>query len=375
MVYFKPTDTGYVLLLRKHVFSVDFCSSRESFLSVDGGGIYGDSHSVSAIISFLAANYEDKKILGRMVNLLKAISQLSYKAQHVWISLTADRLGVFNKFYEDVATSRKYWKVRKLLRDAGTDKLGGRCKEENKENHEGFFEAEVFEAKSDGYRVVSGAEYLDVEFVFGSYGRRSCLKVMAEDVPRTCLPLQHHETFVRMAWKEGLNPECKIFMRALKLFRGETQAKWMGKLCEAYQQGRLEEFLSWKFKGQLGKMVEAEKIIDKGFHILDENTVLVVPSNHGPVCKLMVGADGVLEKAVMTFPLQTPASTVSKLLSKNRNAELDKLEIVRTYTSALELLPEERGKIVRVLEKYPELEKFKTAFQLSALLGDGQNGS
>ena len=375
MVYFKPTDTGYVLLLRKHVFSVDFCSSRESFLSVDGGGIYGDSHSVSAIISFLAANYEDKKILGRMVNLLKAISQLSYKAQHVWISLTADRLGVFNKFYEDVATSRKYWKVRKLLRDAGTDKLGGRCKEENKENHEGFFEAEVFEAKSDGYRVVSGAEYLDVEFVFGSYGRRLCLKVMAEDVPRTCLPLQHHETFVRMAWKEGLNPECKIFMRALKLFRGETQAKWMGKLCEAYQQGRLEEFLSWKFKGQLGKMVEAEKIIDKGYYILDENTVLVVPSSYGPVCKLTIGADGTLGEVVTASSL-TPTLTVSKFLSRNRKVELDKLEVIETYTSVLELPTKIRGEIANALEKHLELEKFKTAFQLNALLtGDGQNGS
>ena len=376
MIYFKPTDVGYMLLLQGHGFSVDFCSSRESFLSVDGGGIYGDSHSVSAIISFLAANYEDKKILGRMVNLLKAISQLSYKAQRIWISLTADRLEEFNKFYEDVATNRKYWKVRKLLRSAETGRLDGKREEESEKNNEGFLEAEIFEAKSDGYRVVRGAKYLDVEFVFGSYGRLSRLKVMVEDVPRTYLPLQHHETFVRMAWKEGLSPECKIFMRALKLFRGETQAKWMGKLCEAYQQGRLEEFLSQKFKGQLGKMVEAEKIIDKGFHILDENTVLVVPSSYGPVCKLTIGADGALEKAVMTFPLQTPASTVSKLLSKNRNAELDKLEIVRTYTSALELLPEERGKIVRVLEKYPELEKFKTAFQLNALLtGDGQNGS
>jgi len=368
MIYFKPTDVGYMLLLQGHGFSVDFCSSRESFLSIDGGGIYGDSYSVSAIISFLAANYEDKKILGRMVNLLKAISQLSYKAQHVWINLTADKLEEFNKFYEDVATSRKYWKVRKLLRSVETGRLDGKREEESEKNNEGFLEAEIFEAKSNGYRVVHGAKRLDVKFVFGSYGRRSCLKVTLTGIPEICLPLHHHETFTKMVWREGLNPKCRIFLRALRHFKEKTQEKWMGKLCEAYQQGRLEEFLSQKFKGQLGKMVEAEKIIDKGYHILDENTALVVPSSYGPVYKLTVGADGVLEKVVMTLLSPTPAPIVSKFLSKNQNVEPNILWTTGTYFSALELSPEQRRQIASVLEKHPELERFKTAFQLNALL-------
>jgi hypothetical protein len=353
MILFKPADVGYELLIWNHVFAVEFPTSSKRVLWVDGEPVHGYSYSVSGIINFLVANSSNRRLVNRMVSLLKAVSRLSYRIQHIWVETIFNKLEEFNRFYEDVATNKRYWKVRRLLRAANTKNIVEEdSNPENQEDLDGFLEVGGFESLKYGYKVFNGKETVKVLFTADSFGR-----VNSAEVEGVCTPLTYHKHLVQMLLKDGNPARLKVFMETLTYLKGKTQKKWVEKLWQAHQQKQTESFLNQKFKGKLGKLIKAAEVVEKGYHILNRNRVLLV-SKRRPVCYQLTVES---EEKIWIVETVSALTEVAKLLSKNK-------DVSRSYTSIALLPPEERGEIGRLLEQSPELERFRETFAVNAIL-------